>query len=121
MSIHSHTMREAEPADVDALVRLINAAFSVEKFFLDRDRIDAETVHKLMSKGRFLLAEDDSAIAACIYVELRGDRGYFGLLSVDPIRQKTGLGRKLVTAAEDYFHSSGCRYSDMRTVNVREE
>ena len=74
-----------------------------------------------MGKGRFIITEDDAGMAACIFVELRGERGYFGLLSVDPTRQKTGLGRKMITATEDYFRSHGCIHSDMRIVNVRKE
>src|SRR5579872_1513628 len=83
-------IREAGSGDIGELIRVINAAFSVEKFFIERDRIDAQEVMDYMSKGRFLLAEDAAGVAACIYLELRGDHGYFGLLSVDPTRQKTG-------------------------------
>jgi len=121
MDSNLQTIRQANPEDVDSLVRIINAAFGVEKFFIERDRIDSETVRKMLNKGRFLLVEDDTGLAACIYLELRGKRGYFGLLSVDPSRQKSGFGRKMVNAGEDFFRANGCRYSDMRIVNLRAE
>ncbi|HXW90545.1 MAG TPA: GNAT family N-acetyltransferase, partial [Terriglobales bacterium] len=57
----------------------------------------------------------------CVYVEIRGDRSYLGLLSVDPARQKTGLGSKLMSAAEDYCAKAGSRLMDLRIVNVRKE
>jgi len=113
--------RTANPTDIAELLRVINAAFSVERFFLDRDRIDADTLTNLMSKGRFLIAEDGGSITACIYVEVRGEEGYFGLLSVDPARQGGGLGKKMVIEAESYFKVSGCKTSTMRIVNLRTE
>ena len=98
----------AEPTDVDALARLINAAFRVEQPFIDGDRTDPEGVRAYMEEGKFLVAEDSAGLAGCVYVELRGDRGYLGLLGVDPPRQATGLGRKLMDAAENYFREAGC-------------
>jgi GNAT superfamily N-acetyltransferase len=55
----------------------------------------------------------------CVYVELRNGRGYLGLLAVDPERQGTGLGRKLVAAAEDYFRIEGCCAVDLRIISQR--
>ncbi len=107
--------------DMEAIVRLINTAFLVERFFVDGDRTNSEKVRSLMEKGKFLLADDGPSLAGCVFVELRGERGYVGLLSVDPPLQRSGLGRQLVAAAEDYFRAAGCRFSDLRIVNVRAE
>jgi len=112
-------IRDATESDVEAVVRLINTAFLVELFFIERDRTDPEMVRSLMKKGKFLLAEDGTSLAGCVYVELRGGRGYLGMLSVDPARQKMGLGRQLMAAAENYFREAGCAYSDLMIVNVR--
>jgi len=71
------------------------------------NRIDAEGVRSYMAKGKFLVADDTAGLAGCVYVELRGDRGYLGLLGVDPTRQGTGLGRKLMDAAESCFRDAG--------------
>jgi GNAT superfamily N-acetyltransferase len=109
----------AELTDVDALAALINAAFRVEQPFIEGDRIDAEGVCSYMAKGKFLLAEDANNLVGCIYVELRADRGYLGLLGVDPPRQGTGLGRKLMVAAENYFHKAGCQFVDLRVISPR--
>jgi GNAT superfamily N-acetyltransferase len=114
-------VRMAVAADAEALTAVINAAFVVEKFFIDGDRVDLEMVREFLGKGEFLIAGDEAGVAACVYVEVRGDRGYLGLLSVDPARQKAGLGRLLVTAAEEHCRSRGCGAMDLRVVNVRTE
>ena len=116
---NSLSIRPALPDDVLTLVRLINAAFLVEQPFIEGDRIDAEGVQTYMAKGKFLVAEDCAGLAGCVYVELRGERGYIGLLGVDPPRQGTGLGRKLMDAAENYFRQAGCRVIDLRIVSGR--
>ncbi len=109
----------AAPGDVEPLARLINTAFVVEQPFIEGDRIDPEGIRAYMEKGKFLVAENSTGLAGCVYVELRGERGYLGLLSVDPPRQGTGLGRKLMDAAENYFHAAGCRAIDLRIISPR--
>jgi GNAT superfamily N-acetyltransferase len=105
--------------DVETLARLINAAFRVEQPFIEGDRINPDGVRAYMEKGKFLLAEDSAGLAGCVYVELRGDRGYLGLLGVYPPRQGTGLGRKLMDAAQNYFREAGCRAVDLRIISAR--
>jgi GNAT superfamily N-acetyltransferase len=112
-------LRMAEPADADALARLINTAFVVELPFIEGDRIDPDGVRAYLAKGKFLVAEDSSGLAGCVYVELRGERGYLGLLGVDPARQGAGLGGKLMDAAENYFREAGCFAVDLRVISGR--
>jgi ribosomal protein S18 acetylase RimI-like enzyme len=111
--------RTADFGDVEALARLINSAFRVEQPFIEGDRIDHQGVRAYLQKGKFLLLEDAISLAGCVYVELRGDRGYLGLLGVDPACQGAGLGRKLMDAAERYFREAGCRAIDLRIVSAR--
>src|SRR5260370_42409441 len=101
-------VRTADLGDVAALVRLINSAFRVELPYIEGDRIDAAGVRSYMATGKFLLAEDSSGLAGCVYVELRGDRGYLGFLGVDPQCQVTRLGPKLIYAAENFFRLADC-------------
>ncbi len=112
-------IRTAVASEVPALVRLINSAFIVEQFVFDGDRINAEETRAFMESGRFLLAEDCAGLAGCVYLEIREDRGYLGLLAVNPARQGSGLGRKLVAAAEDHFRAAGCRAVDLRVISQR--
>ncbi|HEX5069465.1 MAG TPA: GNAT family N-acetyltransferase [Vicinamibacterales bacterium] len=107
--------------DIPELVRLINAAYEVEKFFVSGDRTDAATVRHLLTRGVFLVTREGDDISGCVYVELRGPRGYFGMLSVLPGRQGSGLGRRLVTLAEQHAREHGGRDMDIRVVNLRTE
>lgn len=115
-------LRVAEMRDAEAIAAVINAAFrQAESFLIDHDRIDLAAVHELLQSGSFLVADDLGVVCGCVYVERRGDRSYLGLLSVDPQLQKSGLGSRLMVAAEDHCAKAGSRYMDLRVVNVRKE
>jgi len=119
-------LRTATPDDSDAIARLVNQAFRPERFFIDADRTDPVKIYDLLHKGKFLLIEEagansGSTLTGCVYVEVRGERGYFGLLAVDPARQRSGIGARLIAAAEEDCRASGCRFMDLTLVNVRAE
>lgn len=113
--------RLAAEADAESLVSLINRAFVVERFFIDADRLDLAEVRHRLTTGDFLVLEDAPDLAACAYLEKRGDRAYLGLLSVDPKRQGQGIGSQLMEAAEEHCRRLGCRHLDLRVVNLRTE
>jgi GNAT superfamily N-acetyltransferase len=101
------------------MIPIINAAFAIETF-LDGERTDETRMAEIMKKGEFLVAEDDGGrLIAAVYVELRGERSYFGMLAVDPSRQGTGLGRVMVHAAEDYCRKRGCKRMDIIVLSPR--
>jgi GNAT superfamily N-acetyltransferase len=116
------TVRTAVPADAVNITNVINAAFRIaEGFFVDGPRISQAEVEELLVKGSFLLAEADDKLSGCVYVELRDERSYLGLLSVDPSCQKSGLGSVLMVEAENYCREHGARFMDIYIVNLREE
>jgi N-acetylglutamate synthase-like GNAT family acetyltransferase len=115
------TIRTADSADAENIARLVNLAFRPERFFTDGDRTNPEKVRALLDKGEFLLAEEAGRLIGCVYVELRGERGYFGLLAVDPARQRTGLGSCLIEAAEQSCRAASCLFMDLTIVNLRKE
>lgn len=115
-------VRVANLTDAATVTSIINAAFrKAEAFLIDRDRIDLPTVQHLFVTGTFLVAEENQAMIGCVHVEMRGERSYLGLLSVDPNGQKSGVGSGLMTAAENYCAKAGSRFMDLRIVNVRKE
>jgi GNAT superfamily N-acetyltransferase len=118
---HSLQLRVAQTTDALAIARLVNDAFRSERFFATTDRTDPEKVAGLLQKGKFLMLFEDEVLAGCVYTELRGERGYFGLLAVDPQRQRSGIGGRLIAAAEEHCRLAGCRFMDLTFVNVRQE
>src|SRR5208337_1424012 len=119
--IRNMNIRMATESDFDPLLRLINTAFDVERFFKDEDRLNVATLQEYFRKGAFLVIEEDGQLAASVYVERNGDRAYLGLLSVDPARQKNGLGRRLTAAAEEFSRETGAHFIDLTVVNLRAE
>lgn len=118
---HDIRLRKAAASDAGAVAALVNQAFSVERFFVDGDRTDEEEVRALMQRGDFMCAEIDGELVGCVYLELRGARGYFGMLSVSPSRQKAGIGRFLVERTEAFFRAAGCAAVDIKIVHLRSE
>lgn len=114
-------LRIAEVSDTPAITSLINAAFRVEKFFIDGDRIDLAQVKQFFEEGEFLLFEDDGGLAGCVYLKTATERAYLGLLSINPERQRSGLGSRLVKAAEDRAREKDCCFMDLQIVNIRAE
>ena len=114
-------IRSATERDVAALTRVINLAFVVEQIAFDGDRVDETAVCGYMSRGHFLVGELVGACVGCVYIELRGERSYLGLLSVEPTHQGTGLGRRLMSAAEKLARSLGSRVMDLRIISPRAE
>jgi len=115
-------IRIAAPADAAKITTLINSAFRIaEGFFFDGPRIRPAEVEELLVKGDFLLAEADGKLNGCVYVELRGERSYLGLLSVDPACQRSGLGSLLMLEAENHCRERGSRLMDIYIVNLRKE
>lgn len=112
----------AEPCDAVEIARVINAAYRVEDFFKFGDRTNARDIAELLLRETFLLArEADGDIAGVVRVHASGERGHFGMLSVAPAHQGTGLGRALVKAAEEFARERGCTAMDLEVASPRTE
>jgi ribosomal protein S18 acetylase RimI-like enzyme len=115
----SVNIRIAGSDDMSGMIAMINDAFVVENF-IEGTRTDRQRMSTLMQKGEFLIAQDDDAnFLGSVYVEIADERGYLGMLAVDPNRQRTGLGRKLVQAAEDHCRGRGCTYMKLTVLSQR--
>ena len=114
-------VRPATDADQPRLIALVNSAFAVETF-LEGTRTDTERMAAMMAKGVILVAEDASGeLLASVYFEGRGQRGYMGMLAVDPACQGKGLASLMVKAAEDRLRSLGCETVDISVLSLRPE
>jgi predicted N-acetyltransferase YhbS len=114
-------IRLATEGDFNKVLQLINTAFEVERFFKAEDRVNDSMLQEYFRKGVFLLCEEESGITGCVFVELKDSRAYLGLLSVDPSRQKSGIGRRLMASAEEFARESGAHFMDITVVNLRTE
>jgi GNAT superfamily N-acetyltransferase len=113
-------IRRASPADVQRAMPVVNAAYAIEDF-LDGTRIDEQRMAEMLKKGELLVGVADGRVIACVYVEQRGERGYFGMLSVDPAQQGKGVGRQMIAAAEDHCRRWGCKHIDIMVLALRTE
>jgi ribosomal protein S18 acetylase RimI-like enzyme len=120
-AVQHATIRVGESADLDALTRLINAAFVVEQVAIEGERVNRLKVEAFLRTGRFLLLEEGPVLQGCVYVEKRGDRGYLGMLAVEPRLQGRGIGRRLAQEAEQHLSALGCRFVDLRVISARSE
>ncbi len=119
--ITSLRFRMGTAEDGPRLIALINAAFAIETF-LESTRTDAERLAALMEKGSILLAEGaEGRLLGSVYAEVRGARGYLGMLAIDPAHQRSGLGRRLVEAAENRFRGMGCEAVEITVLSLRPE
>ena len=63
--------------------------------------------------GELLLAEDAGEIVGSVMVGHDGHRGWVYYLAVVPASQKRGLGRLLMTAAEEWLTARGVRKCEL--------
>ena len=114
----SVTIRIATIEDQSSIVSLVNQAFAIETF-LDGERTSAREIQMMFGTGEFLVAIANDVAVASVYTEVRGERGYFGMLSVRASRQGTGLGRTMIQAAEQHCRTKGCKRMELTVLSLR--
>lgn len=120
--IRPYSIRCARPEEASALAALINRAYEVELFFKNDGRTDEAEVAEIIGRGEMLVAENERGeVAGCVQLELREGNAYFGMLSVDPRVQGTGLGRLLIETAEARARAYGYAVMELCYVNLRQE
>lgn len=126
--------RDAVPADIPALVALVESAYrgessragwTTEADLLDGQRVDAEAVREAMTGERSVLllaVSDVEEILACAHVAVHDGEGYFGMFAVRPTLQGGGIGSRLLAEAERRVREDwGCRRLAMMVIDVRDE
>jgi GNAT superfamily N-acetyltransferase len=113
-------IRVATIADQPSIVSLTNQAFAIETF-LDGERTSALEIEAMFGTGEFLAAIANDVLVASVYTEVRGDHGYFGMLSVRESYQGTGLGRTMIQAAEAHCRTKGCKRMELTVLSLRTE
>ena len=125
--------RPADAADMVAVVALVESAYrgeasragwTTEADLLDGRRTDADDIESIITRPRspLLLAECDGRLLACAHIAVEDDAGYFGMFSVNPVRQGEGLGSCVLREAERRVACLwGCSRMRMTVIDVREE
>lgn len=105
-------IRLATAADIASLLDLVHSAYrgdsaragwTHEADLLDGQRTDAQALGALLAddRQRILIAEKEARAIGCVQVSDEGNgTAYLGMLSVDPRLQASGLGKRLIVAAE---------------------
>jgi predicted N-acetyltransferase YhbS len=128
-------IRKAGTQDVPRMVAIINSVYrgegSKRGWTTEADlisgelRTDEADLLGLMAKptATFLICEEtaDAVAVGCVYLDRRGGRLYLGMLSVDLDWQASGIGKRLLTAAEEHARSQGCSSIFMQVIPVRSE
>jgi GNAT superfamily N-acetyltransferase len=114
-------IRQAVEGDIAEIVAVVNAAFQVESEFRAGDRTSLADISRLMQSSMFLVAAEDESVVGAVLVRITGATGYFGMLAVRPGLQRSGIGRALLEAAEDYCRAHGCVEMTLSTGRVRQE
>ncbi|MBS1667759.1 MAG: GNAT family N-acetyltransferase [Bacteroidetes bacterium] len=119
--------------DIPALVQLINSAYrgegakkgwTTEADLLDGTRTDEANLMDLISDPQTVIlkyTDDADKILACVNLQKQDNRLYLGMLTVSPELQGTGIGKKLLVAADDYAREHGCLAVFMTVISVRSE
>ena len=105
---------KASLEDIPQLVTLINSAYrgehskkgwTTEADLLDGVRIDTESLEKMMNKPDAVILKfcnEANALQGCVYLEKKENKMYLGMLTVSPLEQAKGIGKKLLAACEKY-------------------
>ena len=107
------------PAEkLDALVKLINDVYDVAEdgmWKVKGFRTNLDEIRGLIEEGRLIVAhklgsgDEQRSVVGCVKVERldKEDCGQFGMLVVCPTCRSSGVGGKLVEAAEDWARDKG--------------
>jgi GNAT superfamily N-acetyltransferase len=127
------SFRIATEADIPALIDLVESAYrgdasragwTTEADILDGQRIDIGGLIESISTAdsRILLAEKHNDMLACCHIKKQeNDAGYFGMFSVRPGLQGSGIGKELLLEAERQVREDFlCPRMEMTVIDIRE-
>ncbi|WP_242512361.1 GNAT family N-acetyltransferase [Pseudolysobacter antarcticus] len=126
--------RNATAADVDAIVALVESAYrgdssrqgwTTEANILDGQRTDAADVARLIAHEHsrvLLLTHSSGELRACAHIERQNDACYFGMFSVNPTEQGSGIGRAMLAEGERIARNDWqCCDMQMTVISIRDE
>lgn len=124
---------KAVAADIPELNILVNSAYrgesskkgwTTEAHLLDGLRIDEATLSHFFENPNITILKNTDAegrITGCVYLEQRPPKFYVGMFSVSPQLQAGGIGKALLTAAEDFAKEMALHTLTMTVISSRHE
>ncbi len=127
------SFRIATLDDIPALISVVESAYrgdasrvgwTTEADMLEGQRIDAEGLRESIStaNSRIVLAERNGELLACCHIQKqKNGTGYFGMFSVRPGLQGSGIGKALLLEAERQTREDFlCTRIEMTVIDIRE-
>lgn len=123
----------ADIHDIPELVKLINSAYrgpgakkgwTHEADLISGDiRIDDTELEKIINDPSAVILKYmiNDTILGCVYLHQYDDVMYLGMLSVDPLSQALGIGKKILAGADEYALQKNCRSVEMNVISKRKE
>lgn len=126
------SMTTATEEDIPAIEQLVNGAYrgdssrkgwTTEADLLDGIRTSKESLRAMIHNpnAQILIDKEARLLRGCVYLEQKGNDLYLGMLTVSPGIQATGIGKKLLLAAEQIAQDRGCRAVTMTVITLRHE
>ncbi len=119
--------------DIPALDKLVNSAYrgdsskkgwTTEADLLDGLRTNPDSLKKMIDEpGAVILkySDESGSLLACVYLKVKQNKLYLGMLTVSPELQSKGIGKQLLAAAENYAKEKNCQAITMTVISVRHE
>lgn len=109
---NSHLLlRPFRPSDFETLCRIDQECFPPGIAYSP-----VELAYYVNRRGAItLIGERDGAIAGFLVADSRRGRGHIVTIDVLPRARRTGLGSKLITAAEERLRAAGCSTISLET------
>ncbi len=119
-------------ADIPEINALVNGAYrgdsgrqgwTTEADLIDGTRIDEDILANLINRDdtTVLTYREGQTLLGCVELRKEGYKLYLGMLSVSPLSQNKGIGKKLMAAAELHAQQHKCTSIFMTVISVREE
>lgn len=119
--------------DVPELIDLINNAYRGEHsrkgWTSEADILDGERMNKEMLEDLFKhdaatilkYVNESGTITGTVYLEIRQEALYLGMLTVSPEQQGQGIGKILLSAGETFAQQNNCKKVTMSVIKSRKE
>jgi len=123
----------ASVQDATELNALINAAYrgeeskkgwTTEAEILGGIRIDKNTLEAMLDGGKgtiFKYTGEDGKIVGTVYLEVKEPALYLGMFAVSPLSQGKGIGKAILSFAEDFALAHNCDRITMTVIRTRSE